>query len=180
MRWAGLLIIVAAVLGCLSGCGQPGLGMTYDVLLDKSLTADEVEVAVAAGHAHIVAEGVELKYIIASCASYQTLPAHTICIHADSDSPLDSEGFPVYGHTSFDASLALDRADFVFHPVSMSNNELPYRDVLYNVMAHEFGHALAHRGDHLPVGNLMAPRMSLLAQLETITPADVAYFWSNR
>lgn len=171
MKLLSLLAVSALTLGC-----ETSHGMTYHIAMDPSLSSEEVEAVLQGGEAWETAvPGLHLTYVMATCNTI-TDEGGNICIVSDQEAPSDSEGNMIDGHTDCDHDSAL----MTLHPVNMANHGHPYHNVSLNVITHELGHALAGKGSHIGLGNLMAPAISNSLIPEQITSEDVSYFWSTR
>jgi hypothetical protein len=174
------LLSVLALLSLSSvACGGSQHGMHYQLLIDSSLSASEAESVLAASAAWETAvPGLSFDYVVADCAGNAW--AHTICVLWDNGSPPAAN---VLATTKWDTST--------FAPTSSQDSATVHlwsatrtfddgaADRFLNVVQHEIGHALCHRSDHLPQGNLMQPETHSGSELQ-ITSADVDYFWSVR
>jgi hypothetical protein len=180
--------IVAALiaLSALSvGCGSYH-GMSYTVEVDSSLTPDMVETVLQATTAWETAvPGLTLKVIIANCDGYGD-HAHTVCLRADSETPIDQDtGDKVDGRTTWNHSplapsdsASADSATITLHPINIYNHPLP--NALLNVITHELTHSMTHNSGHIAPGNLMSPMITRSEIPEQITSSDIDYFFSAR
>ena len=165
--------LILLALALLVGCAGPRLGTTYEIQLDPSLSTSQVEAIMLAGDDWKAnAPEFTFTYTMTSCRDFSSNLLQTICFRSSDETPSEG-GFDVDGHTNFSSND--DRADVMLYPRNMAKR--PFQNKELYVVAHEFGHALAHRGDHLQKGNLMAPE---IAAQESITTQDVTYVRSTR
>lgn len=179
---AGLALTVG------TGCGRLQHGMHYDLLLDPSLTADQMQDTMAAGDGWAYSvPGLTFTYTVVACEGYPSDAHHTVCIHADSTAPTDSDGNHIDATTSWqhgllasDDSPSADSADIIIHSVNIANGGQPLPNAFFNVIRHEMGHAMTHNHLHIAMGNLMQPAITAAQAPELITDNDIAYFWAAR
>lgn len=143
--------------------------MSYGVSIDPRFTADEVD-AITAGLEDwkTAVPELEFTYAVSACDSPT---AHQICIHPAYDPPNPADD--VIGTTSPGAS---GDASILIYVDRIQATGWDVRSLTEQTMAHEAGHAIGLR--HSGKGELMAPDVA--DQAHTVTPADVAQFWSVR
>jgi len=166
-RW---LLLLGSLLGVSACAGTPAPGLSYSVAIDPAFTTDQTE-AITAGIESWVASVPELHvtYAIATCKSPDP---DQVCMHPDAAPPDMSDD--IVGDTQptgDDGSAVLlyvDRVEAAFPRDPMK--------MLQQTATHEMGHALGLK--HSATGTLMAADVQ--NQASTITPADIAQFWSVR
>jgi hypothetical protein len=162
-------------------------GMSYNLILDPSLTLEEQEAVVTGSYAWEKAiPGLTFHYQWSACHGFGD-SSHTICIYADQDTPLDDNGYMIDARTIFQHgfltpsdSPASDSCSIDIHSANMANHGMPYPNVALNVVTHELGHAMTHNSQHIAAGNLMSFCIVKQPEPEVITSADMDYFWSAR
>jgi hypothetical protein len=181
------LIALLPLLGLgIMGCNSEH-GMHYDLLLDTSLSTEQVQDVLAAEEAWETAvPGLTFSTTITPCQGYED-KKHTVCLFLDSSDPAElaaghaanALATTIWQHNllASDTSASADSA--TVHLWSSNIAGYPGEYAFRNICQHEIGHSLSHRSDHLAEGNLMQPE-SARDILENIETGDVDYFWSVR
>jgi hypothetical protein len=178
-----ILAACAALSFAAVGC-SPDHGMSYHIIIDTSLSPTQVEDVMAGGQAWINAvPGLQLDYIVSPCTSYGGW-RHTFCVFMDGNTPPEDSTYHVLPSATTDIQHPLmpedvghDSATIHMWAGVVGKDTSPY--AFYNAFAHELGHALAHRSDHIAQGNLMCAREDGNVQ-ESVQQGDIDYFWSAR
>jgi hypothetical protein len=168
-----------------AGCA-PQHGMHYQIMLDTSLSATQVEQVIQGGDAWMQAvPGLTLDYTVSSCNSYGEWQ-HTICVFLDTGSAPMSATYhepalatTEWSHGFLAAPTSVDADSATVHVWQSTLDQQTQPDTFSNAVRHELGHAFTHTSRHIGAGNLMYGEETGLSA-EGITSADVDYFWSAR
>jgi hypothetical protein len=151
-----------------SGCAESP-SLDYTVTIDAAFTSDQVE-AISGGldEWRTSVPELELQSAIGACGS----PApHQVCVHPAYDAPDPADD--VIGTTDPGTSSSSTVWIFVDR---IAATGWDVGALTQQTVAHEIGHAVGLR--HTVAGELMAADVP--DQAHTVTPADVAQFWSVR
>lgn len=190
-------LVSALALTCMA-CSAPVHGMSYNVMMDPSLTQVQQALVVDAGRAwEQQVPGLTISYQITACRDTGNW-YNTICILIDDGVPEVNAASPT-GY--FFATTYWDDNHIVLTTPNTARSDsatihiwettIKYDNsqaLFYNMTMHEMGHAFTHNSQHVtdtfaPMPNgqthaVMFPHVG--NKLEQLTSEDVAYFWAAR
>jgi hypothetical protein len=166
-----LWLFTALVLGLPACAATPAAspGLTYSVAIDPAFSTTETE-AITAGIEswNAAVPQLHVTYAIAACDSPGP---DQVCMHPNSAPPNPTDD--IVGDTQSDGD---DNSTILIYVDRIEAAEASPTGLIQQTAAHEMGHAMGLK--HTAAGTLMAAYV--MDQASSITPADIAQFWSLR